>query len=152
VFTPVRIASIRLLDASLIIRNRSYFAAALLEPPFEPLRSRFSRSVLAAYASACAVLGRIRTLYAREPIIIVRFTLFWTHSFTAAVLLGAIASRAPDCPLAATALVEFSMWRTWTVESGFIDWLYTDHAVDMFTRAQHGYRAGRLLVRSATLP
>jgi len=87
--------------------HRSYFACALLEPPFDPLRGRFSRSVLAAYASACAVLGRIRTLYAREPIIMVRFSFFWTHSFSAAVILGAIATRAPDCPLAATALVEF---------------------------------------------
>lgn len=86
---------------------RSYFARALLEPPFDPLRGQYSRSVLAAYASACAVLGRIRTLYAREPIIMARFPFFWTHSFSAAVILGAIVTRAPDCPLATTALVEF---------------------------------------------
>ncbi|KAG8782072.1 hypothetical protein FRC15_007579 [Serendipita sp. 397] len=114
-------------EITLLCLHRSYFACALLEPPFDPLRSKYSRSVLAAYASACAILGRIRTLYAREPIIIARFTLFWTHSFSAAVMLGAIATRAPDCPLAATAIIEF------------------DHAVEMFSRAQHGYRPGRLL-------
>lgn len=62
------------------------------------------------YASACAILGRIRTLYAREPIIITRFWFFWTHSFSAAVMLGAIVTRAPDCALAPTALIEFGKW------------------------------------------
>lgn len=114
-------------EITLMCLHRPYFACALLEPPFDPLRSKYSRSVLAAYASACAILNRIRTLYAREPIIIVRFSIFWTHSFSAAMTLGAIASRAPDSPLASTALVEF------------------DHAVEMFDRAKHGYRAGRLL-------
>lgn len=114
-------------EIGLMCLHRSYFARALLEPPFDPLRGQYSRSVLAAYASACAVLGRIRTLYAREPIIMARFPFFWTHSFSAAVILGAIVTRAPDCPLAATALVEF------------------DHAVEMFKRARNGYRAGRLL-------
>ncbi|PVG04495.1 hypothetical protein CPB86DRAFT_771214 [Serendipita vermifera] len=114
-------------EVTLMCLHRSYFACALTEPPFEPLRHRFSRSVLAAYASACAVLGRIRSLYARESIIMARFNFFWTHSFSAAVILGVIVTRAPDCPLAATALVEF------------------DFACEMFNRAQMGYRPGRLL-------
>ncbi|KAG8820773.1 hypothetical protein FRC17_010057, partial [Serendipita sp. 399] len=123
----VREITLLCLHRQVICWTIAYFAYALLEPPHDPLRSKYSRSVLAAYASACAILGRIRTLYAREPIIIARFTLFWTHSFSAAVVLGAIATRAPDCPLAETAMVEFN------------------HAVEMFSRAQHGYRPGRLL-------
>lgn len=67
----------------------------------------FARSVLAAYGSACAILGGIRALYAKEPILMMRFVLFWTHGFSAAVALGSIAIRAPDCTLAPTALVEF---------------------------------------------
>ena len=88
-------------------RYRSYFACALLEPPFDPLGSPFSRSVLAAYGSACAILSQVRSLYAREPVIILRFPFFWTHAFSAAVMLASIAIRAPDCTLALTALVEF---------------------------------------------
>ena len=38
---------------------------------------------------------------------IMRFSLFWTSAFSAAVILGSIAIRAPDCRLAQTALVEF---------------------------------------------
>jgi hypothetical protein len=36
-----------------------------------------------------------------------RFSFFWTHAFSAAVILGAIVIRAPDCTLAATSLSEF---------------------------------------------
>lgn len=87
--------------------RRCYFAAALLDPHFDLLKNQYSRSVLAAYASSCAILGRVRALYALEPVIIMKFSFFWTHGFSAAIILGAIAARAPDCSLASAALVEF---------------------------------------------
>lgn len=112
-------------EITLLCLHRSYFACALLEPPFEPLRSPFSRSVLAAYGSSCAILGKVRSLYSREPIIIMRFSLFWTHAFSAAVILASITIRAPDCTLAQTSLMELNS------------------TVEMFKRAQAGHRAGR---------
>jgi len=89
--------------------HRSYFASALLEPPFDPLKSPFFRSVLAAYGGACAILGKVRSLYSREPIMIMRFSFFWIHAFSAAVILASVAIRAPDCTLAPTALAVFGV-------------------------------------------
>lgn len=91
-------------------KHSAYFARALLEPPFDPLRSIYSRSVLAAYASACAIIGGVRGLYERDPVALRRYAFFWTNTFSAAVILCAIAIRAPDCPLANTALSEFGKW------------------------------------------
>ncbi|PVF92901.1 hypothetical protein CPB86DRAFT_716551 [Serendipita vermifera] len=112
-------------EITLLCLHRAYFACALLEPPYEPLASQYSRSVLAEYASACTILSHVRTLYAREPIMSMRFAFFWVHSFSAAIVLGAIVTRAPDCSIAPNALTEF------------------DQAVDLFREAQSGYRAGR---------
>lgn len=92
------------------ITHRSYFACSLSEPPFEPLRSRYSRSVLAAYAGACAILVRIRKFHEQEPATFKKMAFFGVHGFTAAIVLGSLAARAPDCPLAASALVEFGRW------------------------------------------
>ncbi|PVF92900.1 hypothetical protein CPB86DRAFT_790710 [Serendipita vermifera] len=114
-------------EISLLCLHRAYFACALLEPPYEPLASQYARSVLAEYASACTILNHVRTLYAREPIMIMRFSFFWIHSLSAAIVLGAIVTRAPDCSIAPNALTEF------------------DLAVDLFTQAQSGCRAGRAL-------
>ncbi|KIM27212.1 hypothetical protein M408DRAFT_330132 [Serendipita vermifera MAFF 305830] len=111
----------------LLCLHRTYFAGALLEPPYDPLGSVYARSVLAAYGSACAILGKIRSLYSRQPILMMRVAIFWTYAFTAAVTLGSIAARAPDCRLAPTALVEFNA------------------TVDMFRRAQGSYRARRVV-------
>jgi hypothetical protein len=85
---------------------RSYFARALLEPPFEPLNSPYARSVLAAYASACVILDTIRALFEKQRSLMLKAVLFWTNAFTAAAILGAIASRAPDSLLASTAIVD----------------------------------------------
>jgi hypothetical protein len=85
---------------------RSYFARALLEPPFDPLNSPYARSVLAAYASACVILDTIRTLFEKQRSLMLKEAFFWTNAFTAAAILGAIASRAPDSLLASTAIVD----------------------------------------------
>jgi hypothetical protein len=90
--------------------SSAYFARALLEPPFDPLRGIYSRSVLASYASACAIVGRVRGIYEREPLALLRYAFFWTNTFSAAVILCSIAIRAPDCALAGTALSEFGIF------------------------------------------
>lgn len=112
-------------EITLLCLHRAYFASALLEPPYDPLGSVYSRSVLAAYGSACAIIARIKNLYSLEPVLTARFSFFWIHSFSAAVTLASLAIRAPDCRLAPTALLEF------------------DVAVELFKRGQASYRAGR---------
>jgi hypothetical protein len=81
----------------------------LLEPPFDLMKSPYTRSVLAAYASATVMLENVRILQEHQAQRMKRATFFWTHAFTAAVILGSIAYRAPDCSLAAPALAEFGM-------------------------------------------
>jgi hypothetical protein len=87
--------------------KRPYLAAAVLEPPFEPLKGRYTRSVLAAYASACAILAHLRSLYGRHPKVFEKVVFFATVGFTAAAMLGSLAVTAPSCPLAKSALIEF---------------------------------------------
>ncbi|PVF92899.1 hypothetical protein CPB86DRAFT_768710 [Serendipita vermifera] len=112
-------------EVTLLCLHRSYFARALLEPPFDPLNSRYARSVFASYASACAILTTIRTLYERQSALMLKAAFFWTNAFTAAAILGAIASRAPDSILASTAIVNL------------------DRAVELFKQARKGKRVAR---------
>jgi hypothetical protein len=87
--------------------ERPYLAVAVLEPPFDPLKGRYTRSVLAAYASACAILAHLRGLYGRHPKIFEKIGFFGNIGFAAVVMLGSLATTAPGCPLAKSALVEF---------------------------------------------
>lgn len=112
-------------ELTLLCLHRSYFACALLERPFTPLKSPYTPSFLASYGSACAIVGCVRRLYAQEPVIIMRMSLFWTYCFTATVILAAIVIRAPDCSLAGPALTEL------------------DLTVEMFRQAQAAYRPRR---------
>ena len=93
-------------DVIFLMGPRPYFACALLQPPFTPLKSPYTPSFLASYGSACAIVGGVRRLYAKEPVIVMRFSLFWTYCFTAVVVIAAIVIRAPDCSLAGPALAE----------------------------------------------
>lgn len=68
--------------------------------------SRYSRSILAVYTSACTILERVQTLYEQEPILIMRFTFFWTHCFSAAVILSAIVIREPESSFTDMALLQ----------------------------------------------
>ncbi|KAG9058429.1 hypothetical protein FS842_009497 [Serendipita sp. 407] len=111
-------------EVTLLCLHRPYFASALLEPPFDPIKSQYSRSLMAAFASACTIVSRVRPLFDKEPVIIMRISLLWTQCFTAAVILGALVVRAPDCSLSPTALFEF------------------DHTVEMFKKAR-GQKAAR---------
>ncbi|CAG7848171.1 SubName: Full=Uncharacterized protein {ECO:0000313/EMBL:CCA75437.1} [Serendipita indica DSM 11827] len=112
-------------EIALLCLHRSYFASALLLPPFQPFNSPYAPSFASAFASACAILTAVRDLYSREPILIMRFAWFWTYGFTCAVILGVLVARTPDCELAERALNEF------------------DLILEVFRRAQANPRAGR---------
>ncbi|KAG8831636.1 hypothetical protein FRC17_002828 [Serendipita sp. 399] len=105
-------------EVMLLCLHKAYFASALLEPPFDPMKSQYSRSLMAAFASACAIVSHIRPLFSQEPIMVMTVSFLWTQCFTAAVILGALVVRAPECSLSPTALFEF------------------DHTLEMFKRAQ----------------
>ncbi|PVF92897.1 hypothetical protein CPB86DRAFT_146095 [Serendipita vermifera] len=115
-------------EITLLSLHRPFFTHALLEPPFDLMKSPYTRSVLSAYASASVILENIRILQEHQPQRMKRATIFWTNAFTAAVILGAIAVRAPDCSLAAPALTEY------------------DRAVELFEVARKGLGMQRGLV------
>ncbi|CAG8705478.1 16532_t:CDS:2, partial [Acaulospora colombiana] len=101
---------------------RSYFARALLEPPFDPLNSPYARSVFASYASACVILA----------------TQFWA-------LLHPAPQTACLRPLLSLILV-----RTIFLEMINSEPLL-DRAVELFQHARAGKRIARGLVRSKSL-
>lgn len=72
--------------------------------------SRYSRSILACYTSACTILERVQALYEQEPIVIMRFSFFWTHSFSSAVVLSAIVMRSPESSFTPMALLELGVY------------------------------------------
>ncbi|KAG9219101.1 hypothetical protein CCMSSC00406_0001511 [Pleurotus cornucopiae] len=89
--------------------HRSFFAQALLDHPINPLRSPYAPSFLAAYRCASGIIKLSVQHYSRMPDLYGRWWPFWTHLFTAAVIVGAIVTRAPSSPMASTAFVELGI-------------------------------------------
>lgn len=117
---------------------RVYFARALLEPPFDPLSSIYSRSVLAVYASACSIVKGIRLIYEKEPVAVMKYAFFWTQAFSSAAVLATIAIRAPDCPLAKPGMVEFGMY---SVQIDRLFYSFSDSTLELFEREKANLRA-----------
>lgn len=142
----------------------------MFEPPFEALRSRYSRSVLAAYASSCAILVRLRAYQARYPALFEKYIIFGLHAFDAAILLGTMAATTPSCPLAASALIEFgklefkslspfSVRRSVSGQAAVFSYLsltrfsiYTDQSIPMFVNSKTTIRSRRRIVSIYPLP
>ncbi|EGN92270.1 hypothetical protein SERLA73DRAFT_79751 [Serpula lacrymans var. lacrymans S7.3] len=70
-----------------------FFARAIEENPDDPLGSKYSPSVLAAYSSACSFVGLIESLFAQQPALTERMWFLFTHVFSCAIVLGAIATK-----------------------------------------------------------
>ncbi|KZV85592.1 hypothetical protein EXIGLDRAFT_653952 [Exidia glandulosa HHB12029] len=89
----------------LLYLHRSFFAQALSEMPDDPLKSKYAQSVLAAFRCALYITSSVRALYSQVPLCI-RYFMFWSHAFSASIILGAIVLRSPGCGLAPAAWVE----------------------------------------------
>lgn len=86
--------------------HRGFFAHALFQCPTDPLTSKFAASVYAAFGAACRIIQRSRDYHSRRPLIMKRSNIMYSHTFSAAVIVGAIATQAPQCSLATAALHE----------------------------------------------
>lgn len=65
--------------------HRGFFAQALEDNPVDPLGSKYSQSVLAAYGSACTFIGLIESLFKQQPELTERMWFLFTHVFSCSV-------------------------------------------------------------------
>ncbi|KAF7976905.1 hypothetical protein HWV62_5292 [Athelia sp. TMB] len=87
---------------SMLYIHRSFFVQALLDHPENPLKSVYATSFLAAYRSASVIIrGTIGHLE--------RWWAVWTQLFSAAIIVGSIATKAPSSSMASTAFIELGL-------------------------------------------
>ncbi|KAF8653676.1 hypothetical protein AX16_003827 [Volvariella volvacea WC 439] len=96
-------------DLMLLFLHRGFFAQAWTENPANPLQSRNSRSVTAAYNSACVVLRDTRSQFSKQPLLCARIWRIWSYAFSAAIIVGTVAIRGRHLNLQPPALVEFEL-------------------------------------------
>ncbi|KIM35921.1 hypothetical protein M413DRAFT_32151 [Hebeloma cylindrosporum] len=87
-------------EIALLQLHRKYFTEAMSGPAAFDLNHPFAPSVLATYLGASNLISAVETLFNQEQQLSVRFLHFWFNSFSAAVTLSLLISRAPSSPLA----------------------------------------------------
>ncbi|KDQ57026.1 hypothetical protein JAAARDRAFT_157067 [Jaapia argillacea MUCL 33604] len=114
---------------TMLFIHRSFFAQALLDHPLNPFRSPYAPSYLAAYRCAAIVIKSSIHYFERCPHLIIRFATFWTHVFSASVIVGFVVTRTPTSSIAPSAFAELKL------------------AVELFEKgAIHNFRAQKALV------
>ncbi|KIM31055.1 hypothetical protein M408DRAFT_21842, partial [Serendipita vermifera MAFF 305830] len=93
-------------EIALLYLHRRYFVEALVRRPKEPLRSKYSLSVLAVHRSAVLLLQGIQRLDGVLGKILPRIFFMWLHGLSAYICLCAIVIKSPGCSLAPSCLVE----------------------------------------------
>ncbi|KZP06065.1 hypothetical protein FIBSPDRAFT_331427 [Athelia psychrophila] len=94
---------------SMIFIHRRFFAQALLGHPENPLQSPYATSFLAMYRAATAII-RVTLKHAdRHQDFFQRWWLFWAQLFSAAVVVGSVATKAPSSNMASSAFMELGL-------------------------------------------
>ncbi|KZP18367.1 hypothetical protein FIBSPDRAFT_745533 [Athelia psychrophila] len=96
-------------SCSMVFIHRSFFAQALLDHPESPLRSPYATSFLATYRAASFVISSTAKYIERYPELFLRHWVVWTQLFSAAIIVGSIATKAPSSSLASTAFAELGL-------------------------------------------
>ncbi|KAG6916556.1 hypothetical protein DXG01_006382 [Tephrocybe rancida] len=91
--TMQRYIAFAIKEITLFYMHRGYFAQAMEDSPADPMGSKYSPSVLAAYTSACSFVGLIESLFKQHPILTERMWFLFTHVFSCAIVLGSIAVK-----------------------------------------------------------
>ncbi|KIK71320.1 hypothetical protein GYMLUDRAFT_33462 [Collybiopsis luxurians FD-317 M1] len=115
----------QLLNAVILTLHRSYMARAILNgneaaakdgnnsnkpfDPFDSAQTPYAPSVNAAYQTAQEISRALHGFCATDPEIAGRVWFLTYHGFSAALCLGALASRAPGSPFAPSALMTLSL-------------------------------------------
>ncbi|KAI5121634.1 hypothetical protein M0805_001163 [Coniferiporia weirii] len=96
-------------EGLLMYIHRGYFAKALLEHPQDPLQSPYSHSYLSAHRAALSMLKVVREHFILFPNLVSRFWSFWSHAFSATIIIGSIAIRSRDPDTVRAALTELNL-------------------------------------------
>ncbi|KZP27871.1 hypothetical protein FIBSPDRAFT_948119 [Athelia psychrophila] len=94
---------------SMLFIHRSFFAQALLDHPENPLRSPYATSFLATYRAASAEIRSTLKNLERYPELFMRNSVLWTQLFSAAIIVGSVATKAPSSSMASTAFMELGL-------------------------------------------
>jgi hypothetical protein len=92
----------------MIYLHRMHFAQSLIDFPDNPLRSPYAPSALAAYRYSALLIKTTAAHYEGCPGLVGRFWGVWTNTFSAAIVVGSIVTRAPTSEMAVTAFVELN--------------------------------------------
>ncbi|KAF8074745.1 hypothetical protein FPV67DRAFT_1408589 [Lyophyllum atratum] len=124
--TMQRYIAFAIKEITLFYMHRGYFAQAMEDNPTDPMGSKYSQSVLAAYTSACSFVGLIESLSKQHPVLTERMWFLFTHVFSCAIVLGSIAVKS-QMQLAPSALS------------------HLDSAYNLFARVTDKTRTGKIL-------
>ncbi|PPQ65877.1 hypothetical protein CVT24_011208 [Panaeolus cyanescens] len=124
--TMQRYIAFAIKEITLFYMHRGFFAQALEDSPSDPMGSKYSPSVLAAYTSATSFVGLVESLFKQHPQLTERMWFLFTHVFSCAIVLGSIAAKS-EMRLARSALSH--------LESAYM----------LFTKVSDKTRAGKIL-------
>ncbi|PVG02031.1 hypothetical protein CPB86DRAFT_805075 [Serendipita vermifera] len=94
-------------ESTLLHLHRSFLNRAVINPDGDPILSKWSISVMAAYQSACAIIREVRLMRDHQPEAL--RVLSWYHAvITAVITLGALVIKTPFSCLATVAYQEMS--------------------------------------------
>ncbi|EKM81972.1 hypothetical protein AGABI1DRAFT_70548 [Agaricus bisporus var. burnettii JB137-S8] len=124
--TMQRYITFAIREMTLFYMHRGFFAQALEDNPNDPLGSKYSQSVLAAYGSACTFIGLIESLFQQQPELTERMWFLFTHVFSCSIVLGSMAIKT-QMQLAPSALS------------------YLETAYNLFSRVSDNTRTSKIL-------
>ncbi|KAF7985883.1 hypothetical protein HWV62_43760 [Athelia sp. TMB] len=93
-------------SVTMVYLHKSYFARALLDHPTNPLCSPYATSFLAVARCSSAVIQNGSHYTQKFPEICMRWDALWNQLFSAAMIAGLIATRAPLSSMAFGAFTE----------------------------------------------
>ncbi|KIK94386.1 hypothetical protein PAXRUDRAFT_783296 [Paxillus rubicundulus Ve08.2h10] len=96
-------------EVTLLNLHRRYFSQALQEAPSDLLKHKYGPSVMAMYRSAWRLIIGHSQAVSNIPDVIARVPIFWSHAFSAAIVMCMIATRAPTSNMAVSSLHELDV-------------------------------------------
>ncbi|KAF9225168.1 hypothetical protein BS17DRAFT_879292 [Gyrodon lividus] len=96
-------------EATLLNIHRRYFSRALQDTPSDLLKHKYGPSVMAMYRSAWRLIISHSQAVTNMPDVMARMPIFWSHAFSAAIVMCMIVTRAPTSSMAVSSLHELDV-------------------------------------------
>ncbi|WWC94362.1 hypothetical protein V866_001204 [Kwoniella sp. B9012] len=97
------------ISETILYLHRPYFAQALYQDTFDPIKTEYSPSYLAVTERCHVIIQVISTLYATHPNVCARHWFLWYHTFNCAVCMGTLILKHPQNSLVPFALAQIDM-------------------------------------------